>query len=266
VELSDSALQSLANLVAIGLERARAQEAASRAEAARQSEELKSMLMDAIAHEFQTPLTSIKAATTALLSEHPPTPQEQREFMTIVDEEASRLSDLVDDAIQMARVEAGKVQLHRESWHVTDLIRAAIEKLKPVLDGRQVDVAVPSDLPPLPADRELVTLALRQLLNNAVKYSAPQAPISIAATVEDGRVLLSVRDRGPGISEIDLDHIFDKFYRARSAADIPGAGLGLAIAREVALAHGGEIWAESASGEGSTFFLALPLLTREAAR
>lgn len=265
VELSDSALHSLANLVAIGLERARAQEAASRAEAARQSEALKSTLMDAIAHEFQTPLTSIKAAATALLSEHPPKPEEQREFITIVDEEASRLSGLVEDTLQMVRVDAGKVQLHRENWPIADLVRGVLEKLRPVLDGRPVEVSVAPGLPPLPADRDLVALALRQLLNNAVKYSAPHTPILVSVSADQGRAVFRIQDRGPGIVEAELSRIFDKFYRTRSASEMPGAGLGLSIARDVALAHGGDIWAESTPGEGSTFFLALPLLAQEAA-
>lgn len=265
VDLSDSALQSLSNLVAIGLERSRSLAAASRAEAARQSDELKSMLMDAIAHEFQTPLTSIKAATTALLAEQS-AETESREFLTIVDEEASRLSGLVADAIQMARVEAGRMQLHRESWPPNALIQAAVERVKPQLDSREVRMEIPPDLPHLPADKELVTLALRQLLTNAAKYSTPQSPITVSAFVQDGRLVIQVRDQGPGMPVAELPKVFDRFYRGSSAAKVPGAGLGLAIAKEVAHAHGGEMWAESAPGVGSTFFLALPLLAREVVR
>ena len=262
--LSDSALQSLTNLVAIGLERARAQESASRAEAARQSEQLKSMLLDAIAHEFQTPLTSIKASTTALLSEHPPRPQQQREFIKIVDEEAARLSGLVDDAIQMARVDAGRVQLHRENWPVDPLIQSVLEKMKPRLDGRNLNLEVAQGLPQLPADRELVALALRQLLSNAIKYSPPEAPIGVTAATRDGNLLIQVSDHGPGILAGERTRIFEKFYRSpKLNGQLPGAGLGLAIARDVVRAHGGEIWVDSTPGGGSTFCISLPLLARE---
>ncbi|MEP7355315.1 MAG: ATP-binding protein [Acidobacteriota bacterium] len=262
--LSDSALQSLTNLVAIGLERARAQEAASRAEASRQSEQLKSMLLDAIAHEFQTPLTSIKASTTALLSDRQPQPQQQREFIKIVDEETVRLSGLVDDAIQMARVDAGRVQLHRERWPVEQLIQSVLEKMKPRLGGRDLSLNIAEDLPNLPADRELVGLALRQLLSNATKYSPPDAPIGVSATAQDGKLLIQISDHGPGILAEDRARVFERFYRSpKMKAQIPGAGLGLAIARDVVRAHSGEIWVDSTPGGGSTFCISLPLLSGE---
>ena len=130
VDLSDSAVQSLTNLVAIGLERAKAQETASRAEAARQSDELKSTLLDAIAHEFKTPLTTIKASTTALLSDRPPKPEQQREYIELVDEEADRLSGLVSEAIQMARIEAGQVRLQLEETPISDLLESVLGKMK----------------------------------------------------------------------------------------------------------------------------------------
>ena len=264
VELSDSALQSLANLVAIGLERMRAQEAASRAEAARQSEELKSILLDAIAHEFKTPLTSIKMAATALLSEHPPPTDRQRSFLQIVNEEVDRLSGLVTDAIQTARIEAGQVQLHREGISIGDIVAKVVEQMQPALADRRVEVRIPPELPPVFADRELIALTLRQLLDNAVKYSPPRSIISIATEMRDGRVMVSVTDRGPGILEADQPHVFEKFYRARNAhPHIPGAGLGLAIAREIIRAHDGEIGVESRPGEGSIFYFSLPVATLE---
>jgi two-component system sensor histidine kinase KdpD len=256
---SDSVLQGLANLLAIGLERARTQEATSKAEAARQSDELKSTLLDAVAHEFKTPLTSIKAASTALLSSSVLNAEQQRELISIVNEEADRLSVLVTEAIQMARIEAGRVHLERTSCTVRDLVESALDKLTPVLDGRHVDVCLPPELPSVWADRELIEIALRQLIDNALKYSPRDSQVSVSAEQRDQRVIISVADRGPGIPEEEQTRIFEKFYRAEASRhQIPGAGLGLVIAREIIQVHGGEIWVESKPGQGSIFRFSLP--------
>ncbi len=259
VALSDAVLQGLANLVAIGLERARAQEAASKAEAARQSDELKSTLLDALAHEFKTPLTSIKAASTGLLSSNTLKPEQQRELLSVVDEEADRLSVLVTDAIQMARIEAGRVRLQRESHTVGEVVESVLDKLRPRAQERRVDVKLPLDLPRVLVDQELIEIALRQLVDNAFKYSAADAPVSIGAETSDQQVIVRVADRGPGIAEEEQSRIFEKFYRAEASRhQIPGAGLGLVIAREIVQAHGGQIWVESKLGEGSVFRFSLP--------
>src|SRR5580704_1296084 len=259
VELSDSALQGLSNLVAIGLERLRVQDAASKAEAARQSDELKSTLLDALAHEFKTPLTSIKAASTALLSSHALNQDQQRELVSIVDEETDRLSVLVTEAIQMARIEAGRVVLRRESHSVQELVESALDKLRPAVEDRNVQVNIADGLPPVWVDGELIEVALRQLVDNAFKYSPAGSPVSLTAELRDNRVVVSVGDHGPGIPEAEQSRIFEKFYRAEAARhQIPGAGLGLVIAREIIHAHGGEIWVESKPGQGSIFRFSLP--------
>jgi two-component system sensor histidine kinase KdpD len=260
VDLSDSALQSLANLAAIGLERARAQEASTKAEVARQSDELKSILLDAIAHEFQTPLTTIKAATSVMLADHPPAPEQRAELLHLVDEETQRLSSLVSDAIQMSRIEAGTIRLQPERIPAAVLVENVLRQKRSALAERSVVVNVPSDLPPLRVDPELIALALRQLVDNAIKYSGVNSVVEIAARRADGQVVLAVRDNGQGIPEVELPHVFEKFYRGRqSRGQISGAGLGLAIARTVVEAHGGKIWAESHAGQGAVFQLALPV-------
>jgi two-component system, OmpR family, sensor histidine kinase KdpD len=259
VELSDSALQGLANLVAIGLERSRAHASASRAEAARQSDELKSTLLDALAHEFKTPLTSIKAASTALLSSDGLDSEQRRELLSVVDEEADRLSILVTEAIQMARIEAGRVHLRREHHLVPALIESVLGKLKGRTEERTIRVRVASEIPPIWVDRELMEVALRQLIDNALKYSPPDSPVRVEAEAESGRVIVSVADCGPGIPEVEQTRIFEKFYRGDTARHhVPGAGLGLVIAREIIHANGGEIWVESKPGEGSIFRFSVP--------
>jgi two-component system, OmpR family, sensor histidine kinase KdpD len=256
--LSDTALQAIANLVAIGLEKVRGQEAASRAEAARQSEELTSTLLDAIAHEFKTPLTSIKAATSALLSAVAPKPEEQRELVTIVDEEADRLGRLVTEVTQMARIEAGKIQLHRKPYSVADLVSAALRQVKPKINGRQITVEA-ENLPLVNVDGALIQLAIRQLLDNAFKYSTPGSPLSVEARSSKSGLIIAVRDYGPGIPERDLAQIFERFYRGPGAERRAiGAGLGLAITREILRAHHGDVTVKSRPGEGSEFSMSLP--------
>ncbi|HEV2199213.1 MAG TPA: ATP-binding protein [Bryobacteraceae bacterium] len=267
VQLSDSALQGVANLVAIGLEKARAQEAATRAEAARQSDELKSVLLDAIAHEFKTPLTTIKVSTTALLSGRLESAEQQRNYISLVDEETDRLNGLVSDAIQMARLEAGHVQLHLASIDLAEITRRMLDRMHPAWEDHPVEIAFPAEMPKVPVDPTLIELTLRQLISNAVKYGSPRAPIHISGALEDGRVAISVQDHGQGISETDLPRIFDRFYRGRGFHNhVPGAGLGLFIAREIVRAHGGEIWAESKAGVGSVFHFSLPLAQKEETR
>lgn len=258
--LSDTALQAISNLVAIGLEKVRGQEAASRAEAARQSEELKSTLLDAIAHEFKTPLTSIKAAASALLSAPAPKVDEQRELVTIVDEEADRLGRLVTEVIEMARIEAGKVQLDKKRCSVGDLVSAALRQMKPIGNGRDITVEAADDLPPVTVDAGLIELAIRQLVDNAVKYSAPGSPLSIVARRSGSAVIIAVRDHGPGIPERHLARIFEKFYRGPGAdRKAIGTGMGLAITREILRAHHGDVHVQSSPGQGSEFSLSLPL-------
>ena len=259
VALSDSVLQGLANLLAIGLERARTQEAASKAEAARQSDVLKSTLLDALAHEFKTPLTSIKAASTALLSRNALGPDQQHELISIMDEEADRLGVLVTEAIHMARIEAGRLHLQRENYSIDELVESVLHKLGPLVRERSIDVRLMPGLPRIWADRELIEIALRQLIDNAIKYSPRDSPVSVAAELKGDRVVVSVADRGPGIPEEEQSRIFEKFYRAEASRhQIPGAGLGLVIAREIIQVHGGEIWVESAPGQGSIFRFSMP--------
>ncbi|MGA9882382.1 MAG: ATP-binding protein [Candidatus Acidiferrales bacterium] len=258
--LSDAALQSLLNLVAIGLERATSQAAMNRAEIARQSEELKSTLLDAIAHEFKTPLTSIKAVTTDLLSGSPHAlSQEERELVSIADESADRLSKLVTEAIQLVRTEGGTFRLNRGVHFVSSLVSASVRQMKSLMDGREINVSVADDLPPVRVDADLIQMVIAHLLDNALKYSLSGTPVSVAAKQQDARVVVSVADRGSGIPEQEQPRIFDKFYRGKSENNLKGTGMGLAIAREIMSAHGQEIWLSSAAGKGSEFFVSLPI-------
>jgi two-component system sensor histidine kinase KdpD len=262
--LSDAALQSLVNLAAIWLERARSEETVNRAEVVRRSEELKSTLLDAIAHEFKTPLTSIKAVTTGLLSD-PAAPLEarQRELVSIADDGADRLSTLVTQAIQLARIEGGKFQLNLGIHFPSSLISAALRQMKSSTDGRKIELRIADDLPLVSVDAELIQMVIAHLIDNALKYSTPGAPILIGARVSQASVVIYVVDRGAGITEEEQSRIFDKFYRGTKERNLKGTGMGLAIAREIIRAHGQEIHVASKPGEGSEFSFSLPLTPAE---
>ena len=247
-------MHAVANLAAIAAEKARAEGAASRVEAARQNEVMKATLLDALAHEFTTPLTSIKAAASSILDEDAPA---QQELVTIIEEETDRLNSLVRETIRMARIEAGKLHLNKQPHAVSDLVAAALENVKPLMEDRPVQIEMCRRIClRFAVDFELIALTIRQLLTNALKYSNPDSPIMVRASVRgSGRVTIRVRDRGPGIPDRERARIFEKFYRVPDRADrVPGTGMGLHIAREIVEAHGGEIGVNSVVGEGSEFF------------
>jgi two-component system sensor histidine kinase KdpD len=258
--ISDTALHAIGNLAAIAMERARAEAAASRMEAARQNEAMKAMLLDALAHEFKTPLTSIKAAASSILDE---APAAQKELVAVIEEESDRLDSLVSETIRMARIEAGDLRLERHRQVVSDLITAALQKLRILLEDRDIRTETDPNLPDVMADAELIGLTIRQLLTNALKYANPESAILVRATAMDDFVRISVKDFGPGIAPKNVQRIFEKYYRVEaSTSRIPGTGMGLTIARDIVRAHGGEIWVESVPGVGSEFFFTLPAVKK----
>lgn len=255
---SEAVLNAVAYLVAIGIERARALEEAGHAEAARQSEVLKSALLDALAHDFRTPLTSIKAAVTNLLGQ--PHPDEDRELMIIINEEADRLNRLVAEVLEMVRIEAGKLHPEKKPHDVSEIIHATLAELKPVLHDRPVEVRLQDALPEAEVDFDFIQQVLKQLLDNALKYSPPGSPLTLSARSGEGRIVVSVADRGSGIDEPQQMRVFDKFFRAREHRfRVPGTGMGLAIAKGIVEAHGGKIWVTSEPGQGSVFSFSLPV-------
>ncbi len=257
--ISAPAMQSIANLVALAIDRARKQERAAQAEGARRHQELKSMLLDALAHEFQTPLTSIRAGIDAMLAEAPR--RDQREWLEIMNQESGRLSAMMTEAIQMARIEAGHVDLDLHTHTVEDLVYSTLEK---ELAGSQVEIELPQDLPPVSADAGLIRLVIRQIAGNALKYSQPGAPITLRAHAGEGGVIISVTDRGPGIPADEQRRIFEKYYRGKQGrGHLTGMGMGLPIAQQVVEAHAGRLWVESRPGEGATFSFTLPCAHEE---
>ena len=232
-QVSETALHAIGNLTAITLERAHAQDVATRAEAARQSEELKSTMLDALAHEFKTPLTPIKAAVTSMLSDGDMSP------------------DPPGTAAHRGRGN-GPAELHAHRGHpdVADrsgptpiapqpaipgkIFQAQLDKLGESIEGRKVTVEVPEKFPRVSVDPELMGIVIWQLLSNAIKYTPPDSPLTLRASAGDSEVIVSVEDCGPGISEAEQRKVFEKFYRGKDQRErIPGTGMGLTIAREI---------------------------------
>jgi two-component system sensor histidine kinase KdpD len=266
-ELSPTAINALLNLLAITLESTRTREIATRAQAARQSEQFKSTLLDGLAHEFKTPLTSIRAATTALLGATVSDKAQQEELLTVVDQEADRLSRLVTEATHVARIEAGDLDINRE-WHwIDDVIKSVLYDSEPRRDGRRINVSVEHNLPRILADAKLIQLALRQLVDNALKYSPRRSAIEISAGLSGENLAVSVRNEGEPLSESEQARIFDKFYRGQNVRrHVAGTGMGLSVARDILRAHGGDVYLSGSSlRDGTEFVLAIPLAVPERA-
>ena len=254
---SEQTVRAIVNLIAITIEKARALEDASLAEAARQSEVLKSALLDSLAHDIKTPLTSIKAAVTSLIGA--PGGQEN-ELLAIINEEADRLNQLAAEVVAMARIEAGKLHLDKQAAAVADVIAGALSDLPGSLKGRQFAIRVPADLPQVEVDMEFAQQVVKQLVENALKYSPEGTAVSLSAEQKGGKIVIGVADGGPGIEENERGRIFDKFFRGRRHRfETKGTGMGLAIAKGIVEAHGERIWVESEPRQGSVFYFTLPV-------
>jgi two-component system sensor histidine kinase KdpD len=251
-------------------------ERASQAEALRRSEKLKSALLDAVTHDLRTPLTSIKASITTILDEargkidgeQPVTlDRESRlEMLEIIDEETDRLNRFISGLIELARIEAGELQLRRNWGEVDEIISAALQRAESITRGRLINVNIERELPVVRVDERSVSEVLYTLIDNASKYSPPGTAIDIRAELgPKDTVRITVEDRGKGVSVALRERVFDKFFRATRDGDIrthqpSGSGMGLAIAKGIVEAHEGKIWIESGSdGVGTRVVFTLPI-------
>jgi two-component system sensor histidine kinase KdpD len=259
VQLSLQTLDALGGLVSVWRDRARAIEEVTRAEAGKESERLRGLMLDSISHELRTPLTSIKGSVSTLLSLDGQLPPEAvKELLTVIDEESDRLNRLVAQAVEMAQLDTQEVRMIFSPQPVSELVEDTIEATKPLPGGHEVSVRLPAGLPKVEADPVWIEKLLGNLIENAAKYSAAGEPIFVTAEQRDGFVAISVADRGVGIDPMEQSLIFDKFYRARNRSQsTSGTGMGLAICRAIAETHGGSISVTSQPGNGSVFTFTL---------
>ncbi|HXX46525.1 MAG TPA: ATP-binding protein [Candidatus Acidoferrales bacterium] len=258
--LSRQTLEAIGTLIAIAMEHARAMEQVGQTEAAREAEKLRTALLDAVTHALRTPLTSIKASVTNLLTNPSLAPNQRQELLSIINEESDRLNRLVGEASEMAQLDAGEVELKADANPIDHVITAALEQCRGSLGSRKVVVQVPPGLPRVRVDVGRAREVLVQLIENATRYSPPEQPITITAEAAGDFVVTSVADRGTGIDEQEQALIFEKFYRGRDQRySIEGTGMGLPIAKAIVEAHGGTISVTSQRGHGSVFSFSLPI-------
>ena len=256
---SRATLDAVASLIAVAMERANAIETLGKAEAARESEQLRTVLLDSVTHEFRTPLTAIKASATTLLSNPGLENGQRMELLTVINEESDRLNRLVGEAAEMAQLDANRVELHKAPLQIAEVVEAARKEMRHLEASHRVEVRIPEGLPAVLADPDRIQEVLVQLLENAAKYSPPGSAIHIAAERKLDKVITSVADHGPGIDDFEQALIFDKFYRGHDQRlQVQGTGMGLAIAKAIVEAHGGTIGVTSQLGRGSVFFFSLP--------
>lgn len=249
---------------------------ASEAEAIKRSEQLKSALLDAVTHDIRTPLTSIKASATLLLEDREETksaaklsPEEQHAMLEVITRGADRLDRFVEGIVDLAQIEAGDLNLHRNWRSVDDLIEVALAQAEPLMHNHMIQLQVPDELPIMRVDGRAVTEVIYTLLDNARKYTPQRTQITISArTAGDDVIEISVEDQGPGIPRQYRERVFERFFRIAGKGvtkEHPGGfGVGLAIAKGIVEAHGGRIWIEDATtGSGAKIVFTVPVADTE---
>jgi two-component system sensor histidine kinase KdpD len=260
--LSSGVVESIGSLAAIAFERVRSFQKESRAEAARQTEQLRTAVLDALAHDFKTPLTVIMTASSCLAEMGGLTPA-QTELAALICGQTAELDTLATRLLQKARLEAEDFKLNRQEVTVTKLIDRVLALKAGRLNGQRVQVSIGSQSIFVCADEELIGTALGEFVENAAKYSAAGSQINVCVVEDTSQVLISVHNEGPVIPVEDQCRIFERFYRSKGASHrATGTGLGLSIVQKSAEAHEGRVWVTSEHERGTTFFLSLPRIVR----
>jgi len=230
-------------------------------ETRRQLDRMKSEFTSNVSHELRTPLQSIKGFSKLMLEGKVPDPETQKRFLTAMNQQSEYLSRLIDDLLDVSRLESGRFTIEQQRLSIRKPIREAIESLRSLASekGMVINDHIPDTLPEVQGDEERLMQVMVNLLSNAIKFSSSGGGITVKAQNKDGELLVQVTDRGTGIAEDALPYLFDRFYRAKTALRAQGTGLGLHISKEIIEAHGGRMWVESKVGKGSTFSFGLPL-------
>jgi two-component system, OmpR family, sensor histidine kinase KdpD len=253
-------LETFASQTALAIERARLAEEAEQAQVRAETERLRNSLLSSVSHDLRTPLASITGAASTLIdNEAHLDAATRRDLLEALHEEADRLNRLVQNLLEMTRLEAGALVPHT-AWHsVEEVVGAALGRFGKSLAERPVTTRIPAELPLVPMDDVLIEQVLINLIDNAIKYTPAGTPIAVSADDTGAAVLVEVADRGPGLRPGEERLIFEKFHRTDPAPSVRGAGLGLAICQGIIQAHGGRIWAENRLGGGVALRFTLPL-------
>jgi two-component system sensor histidine kinase KdpD len=244
----------------LAIQARRATERAHEAEVAKQSDALKTALLRAVSHDLRTPLASIKASVSALRQPDTHYSDDDRaELLTAIEEETDHLTRLVADLLDVSRLEAGALAIHKQPQDLGELVDAVVRRLRPALGARSVAVDAPVTVPLVPYDYAQIDRVIANLVENAAVHTPPGTPVKIQLRHDDESAWVVVSDDGPGVPPEDRERIFQPFERGRGR--VRGSGLGLAIARGLAEAHGGQLRVEGAPGGGARFVLTLPLAT-----
>jgi two-component system sensor histidine kinase KdpD len=255
-------VDGIAALAAIAVDRYRSFANEERAHAASRTEQLRTAVMDALAHDLKTPLSTVQMANSGLC-EVGTLNEAQQNLAAVIEGETSRLNDLCTRMLSTARLDADSVGLHLEDVPLRTIVSQVVQRASGVLAGHPVDISVDYGIA-VRADSALLTMMIAQYIENAAKYSDVGTPIRIAAQVSMNEALISVHNFGPAIRPEDRERIFERFYRApRRGAAIPGTGIGLSLVRKAAEAHHGHVWAVSDALEGTTFYLSIPAVAEK---
>jgi two-component system sensor histidine kinase KdpD len=255
-------LTAIGSQVGVAIENVRLTKEASEIEILQELNRLRSELIANVSHELRTPLGLIKIFCTSLRMEDVDFDREtQRQFLGGIDEEADKLEKIVDNLLDLSRMESGRLRLDKRPTDVGRLARAVMEGMEVQFPQHRFVHDLPSDPLVATVDPKHIEQVLRNLLSNAVKYSPEGGTITMQGLRDKRHLLVSVSDQGIGIPPEDLERVFERFYRVESEITqlVRGVGLGLAVCRGIVEAHGGRIWVESTLGEGSTFYFTLPV-------
>lgn len=252
-------LKNITSQLATRIERDTLSQASQKALLATESERLYKILLNSISHEIRTPLTTITGASSGLLDEAVETrPETRRELSLEIRRASERLNRLVENLLDMSRLESGMLKLNIQLNDVADLASVVLRRLEGELAGHAVHIDVPEDLPLVPIDFSLMEQVLTNLVYNAVNHTPAGTDIAISASRNDGNLVLAVRDSGPGLDPAEIPFIFDKFRRGPKTPP-GGTGIGLSICKGIVEAHGGSIIAGNRREGGAEFIVTLPL-------
>jgi two-component system sensor histidine kinase KdpD len=256
---NEQLLETFAHQISFAIERLKLLGEAQQAELLRQTEKLHTIFLNSISHDLRTPLATISGALSSLLQNSKMNRSYQQSLLETAYEESVKLNQLVGDLLNMARVESGALHITKKAVDLKDLIGTAVKQMEKVLKGHQVKIQIAAGVPEIELDYVLIMRVLKNVLDNAAKFTPADQEISIAARVIDSTIEIKIADEGIGIPAVDLEHVFDKFYRIKRPQNYPGTGLGLSVCRGIIEAHHGKIRAQNRETGGTVITIVLPL-------